>query len=182
MIALIVILGVLVLAVLWALGAYNGFVRFKNLVEEAWSGISVQLKRRHDLIPNLVATTKGMTGHEQDLMTAVTDARAARTPDAAIQAEGRVSRLLGSFVATAEAYPQIKADASFNKLMSELSDLEKELQMARRYYNGAARQYNTAVQTMPKGLIARLFNFREKDYFELDDPSEAATPTVDFSK
>lgn len=178
---LIILLVVVALVVLWALGAYNGFVKLKNMVEEAWSGISVQLKRRHDLVPNLVATTKGMAGHEKELMTAVTNARAARTVGEAVKAEAQVSRLLGSFVATAEAYPEIKADASFNKVMSELSSLENELQMARRYYNGAAREYNTAIQTMPKGLIARLFNFKEKEYFELDSAEEAAVPTVDFS-
>ena len=142
---------VAVLVGLWGVTVYNRLVRFRARREEGWSGVLVQLKRRHDLIPNLVATAKGLAGHEKDLMMSVTQARAAQggasVADVA-SAENALTSALGRFLAIAENYPQIKADAAFTQLMGDLSKVEDDVQLARRYYNGTVREYNVAVQSL----------------------------------
>ena len=175
---------VAVLVGLWGVTVYNRLVRFRARREEGWSGVLVQLKRRHDLIPNLVATAKGLAGHEKDLMMSVTQARAAQggasVADVA-SAENALTSALGRFLAIAENYPQIKADAAFTQLMGDLSKVEDDIQLARRYYNGTVREYNVAVQSFPSSLLAGLFGFGKADFFELSSPSEAEAPKVDFA-
>ena len=175
---------VAVLVGLWGVTVYNRLIRFRARREEGWSGVQVQLKRRHDLVPNLVATAKGLAGHESELMTSVTRARAAQggaSVAAVADAENALTQALGRFIAVAENYPQIKSDAAFTKLMGDLSALEDELQLARRYYNGTVREYNVAVQTFPSSLLAALFGFGRADFFELSSPAEAEAPKVVFA-
>ena len=174
---------VAVLVALWGVTVFNRLVRFRARREEGWSGVQVQLKRRHDLVPNLVATAKGLAGHESELMTSVTRARTAQgsaSVAAVADAENALTQALGRFIAVAENYPQIKSDAAFTKLMGDLSSLEDDLQLARRYYNGTVREYNVAVQTFPSSLLASLFGFGRADFFELSSPSEAEAPKVEF--
>ncbi|MBP3731611.1 MAG: LemA family protein, partial [Mailhella sp.] len=166
---------------------YNGMVRGRNLAEEAWSGISVQLKRRHDLIPNLVNVVKGYAEHEKQVLEAVTMARAAsmnlaKSTDvrAVGEAERGLSAALGRLFAVAENYPELKANENFLQLQHSLSDLENEIQMARRYYNGASRDQNNRIQQFPANLFAGGFGFKKFDYFELDNESERAVPNVTF--
>lgn len=165
---------------------YNGLVRGKNRVEEAWSGISVQIKRRHDLIPALVRTVKGYATHENETLTRVTEARSqamSAPPDSlasVIQAENGLSRALRSLFAVAENYPALMASENFLQLQAQLSQLEDEIQMARRYYNGTAREQNNRVLQFPGNLIAGTFGFSKIAYFELDDESEAEMPEVQF--
>ncbi len=171
------------LILLWGVTAYNRLVRLRVRKEEGWSGIMVQLKRRHDLVPNLAATAKGLAEHEKGLMTSVTQARTAQAKGSVkdiSQAEGQLSQALGRFIAVAENYPEIKADAAFGKLMGDLSSLEGDLQLARRYYNGTVRDYNTAVQSFPSSLIAGAGGFQRAEFFELASADEAAAPKVAF--
>jgi len=175
---------VAVLVGLWGVTVYNRLVRFRARREEGWSGILVQLKRRHDLIPNLVATAKGLAEHEKELLSSVTLARAAQgsaSVAAVVEAEKQLTSALGRFLAVAEDYPQIKADGAFTKLMGELSKLEDDIQLQRRYYNGTVREYNIAVQSFPSSLLAGLCGFERAEFFELSSPAEAEAPKVDFA-
>ena len=171
------------IVILWGITAYNRLVHARIHKDEAWSGILVQLKRRHDLVPNLAASASGLAEHEKDLMNSVTQARAAQGSGSVreiSQAEGKLSQTLGRFIAVAENYPQIKADTACNKLMEELSSLEEDLQMARRYYNGTVRDYNVMTQSFPSALIAKLTGFSKADFFELDSAEESKAPEVHF--
>jgi len=169
--------------VLYAIIAFNSLVRTRQMAKEAWSGIDVQLKRRSDLVPNLVEIVKGYAGHERSVLDEVTRlrgaARALPADDVAsrAQAEGALSVALGKLVALAENYPDLKASANFLELQQQLSQLETELQMARRYYNGAVRNQNVLVQSFPSNLIAGLFGFRQREYFEISD-ADRAVPEV----
>ena len=169
--------------VLYAIIAFNSLVRTRQMANEAWSGIDVQLKRRSDLVPNLVEIVKGYAGHERSVLDEVTRlrgaARALPADDVAsrAQAEGALSVALGKLVALAENYPDLKASANFLELQQQLSQLETELQMARRYYNGAVRNQNVLVQSFPSNLIAGLFGFRQREYFEISD-ADRAVPEV----
>jgi len=176
-------------AVLLALGlgavvTFNRLVRQRNLVREGWSGIDVQLKRRSDLIPNLVETVKGYAAHEHGVFEEVTARRAASAGVAAVPAKAEAERALqgavGRLIAVAEAYPQLKADENFRALQDQLAEIEDQLQMARRYYNGTVRDLNTLVQSFPTALIAGPFGFRAEPFFELDDRAAAAAPKVAF--
>ena len=180
-------LGFLAVVILALILLYNALVRGRNLVEEAWSGISVQLKRRHDLIPSLVNTVKGYAEHEKGVLERITAARAqavsassSGSVDAVMKAENGLSQALRSLFAVAENYPQLHASANFLQLQEQLSGLENEIQMARRYYNGTARDQNNRVQQFPGNLVASSFGFRKVEYFELDSEEERAVPEVRF--
>lgn len=178
-----VILGTVLLVALWVVAVYNRLVRLFNLKEEGWSGIDVQLKRRFDLVPNLVETVKGYTTHEKDTLQRVTEARTAivqaGTQDERIQAENALTSTLRSLFAVAESYPDLKANASFIQLQQELSSLENDLQMARRYFNGTVREYNSAIQGFPAVLIAQKLGYSECAYFSTDVQSRQV-PKVSF--
>ena len=171
----------------YAIYAYNGLVRARQMVQEAWSGIDVQLKRRADLIPNLVETVKGYAGHERATLEQVTEmrARAQGIPSDDVAgraaAEGMLSQALGRLFAVAEGYPDLKANRNFADLQEALETVEREIQMARRYYNGSARELNVKVESFPSNFIANTFNFIQADYFELEDPGDRAVPQVSFN-
>ena len=166
---------------------YNGLVSNRQLSQEGWSGIDVQLKRRADLIPNLLETVKGYMTHERDTLEAVTNARAAAqagasgSPEDRAKLEGNLSGALGKLIAVAEAYPDLKANTTFLEFQSALQKVEDELQLARRYYNGTARNLNTAVQSFPSSIVANAFHFTTAQYFEIDNPADRAVPSVKFS-
>jgi len=179
-----IILAVVAAAVVYAIVAFNRLVRTRQMANEAWSGIDVQLKRRSDLVPNLVEAVKGYAAHERGVLDEVTQLRGAAraVPEgnvaARAQAEGALSAALGRLIALSENYPDLKASANFLGLQQQLADLENELQMARRYYNGAVRNLNVLVQSFPSNLVAGLFGFAPRDFFELDDAGERAAPQV----
>jgi LemA protein len=170
----------------YAISQYNGLVRLRNGSEGAWSDIDVQLKRRYELIPNLVETVKGFATHERETFEEVTRARTsamgAQGVEAQAAAEGGLSRALASLFAVAEAYPELKSNENFLSLQSELSGLEDAIQNARRYYNAIVRDLNTRVEAFPSNLVANVFSFSKKDYFELDAPAERIAPKVSFAE
>tara|TARA_R110002020_G_scaffold8652_16_gene34418 strand:+ start:2171 stop:2731 length:561 start_codon:yes stop_codon:yes gene_type:complete len=182
-----IILGLVVVAAFYAVSIYNGLVKNRQMVSEGWSGIDVQLKRRTDLIPNLMETVKGYMGHERETLEAVTNARAAATsaangtPEQRAAAEGQLSSALGRLIATAEAYPDLKANTTFLEFQAALQTVEDEIQMARRYYNGAVRNLNVMVESVPSNFIAGPFGFHTAQYFELDSDAERAVPAVKFN-
>ncbi|HKS85818.1 MAG TPA: LemA family protein [Pseudolabrys sp.] len=186
MLSWIVAIAVVAIA-LYAIIVFNRLVRTRQMANEAWSGIDVQLKRRSDLVPNLVEAVKGCAAHERSVLDDVTQLRAAAgalpSDDIAgrARAEGALSLALGKLVALAENYPDLKASGNFLDLQQQLSQLENELQMARRYYNGAVRNQNVLVQSFPGNLIAGLFGFRQRDYFELSSDAERTVPQVGFA-
>jgi LemA protein len=168
----------------WLMTTYNGLVKLRNMKDEGWSGIDVQLKRRSDLIPNIVETVKGYASHEKETFQKVTDARAAvmragDNTEARLQAENALTGTLRTLFAVAESYPELKANTSFLDLQKQLSIIEDEIQMSRRYYNGTVRNLNTAIQRFPAVLVARQFGFAEAPFFEADDEARA-TPRVSF--
>jgi LemA protein len=183
-----VILAVATASVVYAIVVFNGLVHTRQMVNEAWSGIDVQLKRRSDLVSNLVDTVKGYAAHERSVLEEVTQlrgaARAVPEGDVAGRArvEGALSASLGRLFALAENYPDLKASANFLGLQRQLSALENELQMARRYYNGAVRNLNVLVQSFPSNLVAGLFGFGPRDFFALADAGERAVPQVDLTQ
>ncbi|MDF1536351.1 MAG: LemA family protein [bacterium] len=180
----LIILGVIVLAVLWAVAVFNRLVRNKNLVLEGWSGIDVQLKRRYDLIPNLVETIKGYTSHEEGVLTRVVELRnaAGKAQTAAEKApiETALTGMLRQVFALAEAYPDLKANQNFLDLQGQLAEIEEQIQFSRRYYNGAARDMNILVQSFPSNLIANAFRFPPAEYFEIELATEREAPKVQF--
>ncbi|WP_299747090.1 LemA family protein [Devosia sp.] len=181
-----IILAVVVVAVVYAISIYNSLVKNRQLVQEGWSGIDVQLKRRTDLIPNLMEAVKGYMSHERDTLQAVTDARvnaqsaANASPEERAKAEGALSGALGRLIAVAEAYPDLKASTNFLEFQQALQTIEDEIQLSRRYYNGAVRNLNTTVESFPSNLIANNFKFEKAEYFELENPADRAVPTVKF--
>lgn len=184
-VVLIVVSALLIVGLLWAVGTYNGFVRLRNLVEESWRQIDVELHRRHDLIPNLVETVQGYAAHERDVLNEVTAARtAAATPSAGrveqAAHEGRLSAALGHLFAVAEAYPQLRASESFVHLQSELTNTEDRIAAGRRFYNANVRALNTKVETFPANAVANAMGVSRAEYFELEDPAARAVPRVDF--
>ncbi len=178
-----VIIGVLVLAVFWVIVAYNRFISFVNRAKEAWSDIEVQLKRRYDLIPNLVNTVKGYAAHESTAFENVTKARAmaigAGTLEDKSKAELGLTGALKSLFAVAEAYPDLKANQNFLGLQTELSDTENKIQSARRFYNGNVRDLNTMIEQFPSNIIAKMFNFGALEFFELEADEQAAKKPVE---
>ncbi len=183
----IIILAIIVIVAGWAIFAYNNLVANRQLSQEGWSGIDVQLKRRADLIPNLLETVKGYMTHERDTLEAVTQARAAAqagagaSPEQRGPLEGQLSGALGRLIAVAEAYPDLNANTTFLELQQALQKIEDDLQLARRYYNGTVRNLNTAVQSFPSSIIASVFHFATAQYFEIDNPADRAVPQVKFS-
>jgi len=184
MTAVYVVLGVLALLALWSVLAYNGLVKSRNKVDEAWSGIDVQLKRRHDLVPNLVESVKGYAAHERETLQQVTVARLAAVeaeePAAVERAEARLTSALGGINALAEAYPQLQASDSFQRLQAELAAIENEIQAARRIYNSNVQHYNTRTQQFPTVLIAGSMSFGPRQFFEVETPAERGVPQVAF--
>ncbi len=177
-----ILLGVLVVIVLWAVFAYNGFVTLTNRVREAWSDIDVQLKRRYDLIPNLVATVKGYAAHEAGTLEKVTEMRTramnASTPTAKADAENQLSGALKTLFAVSENYPNLKANENFAALQAELSDTENKIQAARRFYNSVVQDLNTRLQSFPSNLIGNGFGFKASDFFQLGADEQAAKEPV----
>jgi LemA protein len=178
------ILIVLAVLAVWLVATFNGLVTWRNRVKESWSDIDVQLKRRYDLIPNLVETVKGYATHEKGALEAVISARAkamgAHSVAEHAQAENVLSGALKSLFALAEAYPDLKAVASFNQLQSELSDTENKIQAARRFYNSNVQSFNTKQQTFPTNLIAGAFGFKAAEFFELKNEAEREPVKVSF--
>lgn len=184
MIALIVVLVLLAGLLAWAVGLYNRLVRLRNMVREGWSGIEVQLKRRANLIPNLIQSVKGYIGHERGVLEKLTELRS-RTlqtdqPAERARLEGDLGRAIGRLFAVAEAYPDLKANQNFMDLQDELSQLEDQIQMARRYYNGTVRDLNIAVESFPSNIVAGMFGFRQAEFFEIEDEADRAVPKVEF--
>jgi len=181
----IVILAIVALLVIALIVLYNNFVRLRNRVDNAWAQIEVQLKRRWDLIPNVVETVKGYAEHERGTFEAVTEARAAaqraQTPADAAQAEGILSQALGRLFAVAEAYPELQADENFRQLQSQLDDTENRIAISRQVYNDTVLTYNNAIQTFPGVLVAGPFNFDQREFFEVEDEAQREVPRVDFS-
>ena len=184
MIAFLVLLALAAAILLWAILIYNSLVRMRNMVQEAWSGIDVQLKRRTDLIPNLVSTVKGYAAHEKGTLEEVIRLRGvaqnAQGVGETAQAQGLLGAALGKLFALAENYPDLKANANFAQLQASLGEIEEQVQLARRYYNGAVRNLNIAVESFPSNLIAGRFGFEKAEFFELESPSERAVPKVEF--
>jgi len=181
----IIVLAILLVGIfLWLMSSYNGLVRNKVQAENAWADIDVQLKRRHDLVPNLVETVKGYAGHEKQTLEGVIAARnkavSAEGPAAKAEAEGLLTGALRQVFALAEAYPQLRAVESFADLQKQLSALEETLQNARRYYNAVVRDFNTAIEQFPSNIVAGMFHFKEREFFELKDEAERAVPKVSF--
>jgi LemA protein len=182
-IAVIVIVVIVVLLLLWVLSGYNRLVRQRNRVEGAWAQIDVQLKRRWDLIPNLVETVKGYAAHERQTLEAVVNARNAATtatsPAQAAQSENVLTGALRQLFAVAEAYPDLKANQNFLQLQEELTGTEGRIAFARQYYNDAVQGYNTRMQVFPTSILANMFGFKQKEYFEAEGEAKA-TPKVQF--
>jgi LemA protein len=175
-------LGALALVLMWVIVTYNGLVRSRNKVDEAWSGIEVQLERRYDLVPNLVETVKGYAAHEREVLGQVTRARAdavaARGAVQTERSEAELTSAIGAVGAVAEAYPELRASESFRRLQLELAEIEDEIQAARRIYNANVQEYNTRIGVLPDSLIAGPLSFRSRRFFEIDSASERVVPQV----
>jgi LemA protein len=184
---IVVVLVIIGALVLFFIAMYNRLVTLRQRVKEAWADIDVQLKRRHDLIPNLVETVKGYATHEASVFQKVTEARAAAvaagatgTPEQRAQAENVLTGALRSVFAVAEAYPQLQASQNFRDLQENLTATEDKISFARRFYNGNVRDYNTSLQTLPTSLFAGMLGFKPEQYFELTDAAEREVPQVKF--
>ena len=183
----IAIIGVIIVVALWAISIYNRLVKLRNNRENAFANIDVQLKQRHDLIPQLVATVKGYAEHEKEVLTRVTEARAAAMQangiDQKIQAENALSSALAGLRVSLEAYPDLKANQNFLQLQQEVSDVENKLSAVRRYFNTATRELNNAVETFPANLLAGIFGFKREMMFEVPSEERAAydkAPEINF--
>ncbi len=182
-----IILIVLALVVFWGIALYNKFVRLSTQTDESWADIDVQLKRRYDLIPNLIDTVKGYASHEEGVLTKVTEMRniamGAQTPAEHAQADNMLTGALKSLFAVTENYPDLKANQNFLKLQDELSDTENKIQASRRFFNVNVRDFNIAVDTVPSNIIASMFNFKKREFFDLEEsPEEREVVKVDFKK
>jgi LemA protein len=184
LIVLVIILGIIVLSVLMVLGIYNGLIRSRVRAREAWSGIDVQLKKRADLVPNLVETVRGYASHERETFENVTRARSmleqATGPAQAAQANNQLTQALRSLFAVAEAYPQLRASENFMALQTELTDIEEKIAYARQFYNRNVTDFNTRIQVFPNVLIANMFNFQPFEFFEAEEGAREA-PHVSFT-
>jgi LemA protein len=185
LIVVIVIVVLLALLVFWGIAGYNGLIKLRNRVQEAWRQIDVELTRRHDLIPNLVETVKGYAAHERQTLEAVIQARnAAVQPGASVSEQGQqenvLTQALGRLFALAEAYPDLKANQNFLALQRELTDTEDRIASGRRYYNATVRELNTKVETIPTNIIANIANVERADYFEEENEAVRSAPSVSF--
>ena len=184
MTGMVILGGVLAFIVLWVIALYNGLIKKKNLMQEAWSGIDVQLKRRHDLVPNLVKAVEGYMGHERGLLENIAKFRSQSVSATGLkekgEAESALTQGLRQLFAVAEAYPDLKANQNFLDLQLKLSDLENELQMARRYYNATARDYNISIDSFPTVMVARQLNFTRAEFFQAEE-GDKAVPQVNFT-
>jgi LemA protein len=182
----LIVLAIVVLLVVWAIGSYNRLVGLRNQVLNGWRQIDVQLKRRHDLIPNLVNTVRGAMDFERDTLTAVMDARAkaltATGPADAAQKEGQLTQALGRLLAVAENYPQLKSNENVKMLQEELSATENKVGFARQFYNDIATKFNTAQQVFPTNIFAGMFGFKTAELFEITEAADREVPTVDLSR
>jgi LemA protein len=180
-----ILVGLIVLVAISLVAIYNKLVRSRAMVQEGWSGIDVQLKRRNDLIPNLIETVKGYMGHERGVLEKVTELRAQSLKATGVgdqaRVEGALGAALGKLLAVAENYPDLKASQNFIQLQQSLAENEDQIQLARRYYNGAARNLNIVVASFPSNLVAQNFGFTPVEYFEIEDAGERAVPKVSFS-
>jgi LemA protein len=184
MLPTIIVVAVIALLVVWAIAIYNRLVRLRALVKEGFSGITVQLRRRADLVPNLVSTVQGYAAHERGVLDEVTAHRAEATNAGSVaataQADNAFTGMLGRLMAVAEAYPDLKADDNFRQLQTELSDIEEQLQSARRYYNATVRDLNSSIQSFPNVLFARPLGFGEAEFYADADASIQQAPKVQF--
>ena len=182
--ALWIILGVVAVIVLFVISSYNGLVRLRNLVEEAFSTMDVYMKKRYDLIPNLVETVKGYTAHENDTLAAVISARnqaaSASTPDSKFKAEGELNQVMGRLFALTESYPDLKANTNFLDLQEQVKLVETEIAQSRKYYNATTRQYNIKTETFPTGIIANMFGFKRFPLFEITNEAERQNVEIKF--
>ena len=181
---LLIILAVIAAIIIWLVAVYNGLIKLKNRTDEAWSDIDVQLKRRYDLIPNLIETVKGYAKHEQGTLEKVIQARnqamqAGGTAEKA-KAENELSQTLKSIFALSESYPDLKANQNFAKLQDELSDTENKIQAARRFYNGNVRDFNIKIEVFPNNIIANSLKFTKKEFFEIENKEERKNVEVKF--
>ena len=179
-----IVLALVLVVVFWGIGVYNGLIRLRNMKDEGWSGIDVQLKRRHDLVGNLVNSVKGYMAHEKDVLEEIARMRSVAQNAAGVaqsaQAEGQLSQALGRLFAVMENYPQLRANENVMQLQNTLTSLEDEIQLARRYYNGTVREYNTRTEVFPASIIARQYGFQKAEFFELDSVAEREVPQVSF--
>jgi LemA protein len=184
MIPLIIIGVIAVVFVMFIIGIYNGLQRKRIAVDNAWSDIDVQLKRRHDLVPNLVNTVKGYATHERETLEAVIQARSravdAKSVQDHAQAENMLSAALGKLFALSEAYPDLKANQNFMQLQEELTSTENKIGFARQHYNRSVGQYNESIAIFPNNIIAGMFNFTKREFFEIEDPAQREVPQVSF--
>lgn len=184
MIPLIVILALIFILVAWFIGIYNALVRLRNQVKNSWSQIDVQLKRRHDLIPNLIETVKGYMKHERETLESITSYRAQAMNASSVgekaKAEGLLGGALGQLNIAVEAYPDLKANQNFLSLQEELTSTENKISYARQSYNDQVMFFNNKIQMFPSNIVAGMFSFREEEFFELEDPAEKAVPKVEF--
>ena len=180
----LIVLAVLVVLAVAVVSIYNGLVRLRNTSEQAWSDIDVQLKRRYDLIPNLIETVKGYASHEKETLEKVVQARSMamgeNSPEKKAESENFLQATLKSLFALSENYPDLKANQNFLDFQNELSEIEEKIQLARRYYNAVVRDLNTRVESVPSNIIANMFGFMKKEYFELDSTEEKQVPEVSF--
>lgn len=185
LITLAVLFGLFVLLALVLIGIYNGLVRLRNQVDNAWSQIDVQLKRRHDLIPNLVETAKGYMKHERGTFEAITEARSkamgAKTVSEASQAEGHLGEALSKFMLVVENYPDLKANQNFLAVQEELASTENRIAFARQNYNDQVLSFNNKTQMFPSNIVAGMFGFTKRDFFEIENAAEREVPKVSFS-
>ncbi len=181
---LFILLGIVVVLFLWFIGTYNRLISAKNAVDNSWADIDVQLKRRYDLIPNLVETVKGYAGHEKSLFENITKARSvamnAKTPAEHAAAENALSGTLKTLFAVAENYPDLKASQNFMQLQGELRDTEDKVQASRRFYNANVRDWNTLIQQVPTNLVANAMKFAAREFFEISDAAQREAPKVQF--
>lgn len=180
----IIVLVVLVILVFWIVGMYNGLVRLRNQVKNAWSQIDVQLKRRHDLIPNLVETAKGYMKHERETLEAITNARSQAVQAQGVanqaKAEGELNNAISRFMLVVENYPDLKASQNFLSLQEELASTENKVSFSRQFYNDQVLAFNTKIESVPTNIIAGMFNFKQAEFFEIETPSERQAPKVQF--